>query len=138
MKSKNLTSGLRAGVCAIGVCIGPGAAAAAESRDVGRYCEVHAAAMVAEMQAQSDSPLQPEERALVRRTALKSCLAQNSPARPVNEGVEEAPRRTEVSAPSNKAKATGDVGFWGALDPILKGSTERSKGHERLRRRGRY
>ena len=94
--------------------------------------------MVAEMQAQSDSPLQPEERALVRRTALKSCLVQNSPAQPVTEGVKEVARRTDTPTPSDKVETPRDDGFWDALKSILNGSTERSKGHDRLRQRGRY
>ena len=138
MKSRIHTAWLSTWVCVIGVYIAWGTASAADSQDVGKYCEVHAAAMVAEMQAQSDSPLQPEERALVRRTAFKSCLVQNSPAQPVTEAVTEVARRTDTPTPSDKVETPRDDGFWAALKPILNGSTERSKGHDRLRRRGRY
>lgn len=138
MKSRIHTAWYSASVCVVGIYIAWGTASAAESHDFEKYCEIHAAAMVAEMQAQSDSPLQSEERALVRQTALKSCLVQNLPAQPVTEAVGELAWQTETSAPSGMVESAGDEGFWGALESILNGSTERSKGHDRLRRRGRY
>jgi hypothetical protein len=89
-----------------------------------KACEVHAAAMVAEMQAASKAPLSTEERALVRTTATKSCLTQAAePAAPVV---------------PEKAKTKAHEGSWSVFDPLLEGGTERSPGHERLRRRGRY
>jgi hypothetical protein len=138
MKSKNRMTAFYASVWTAGNCIAPGAVSAPAHEDLGKYCDAHAVAMVAEMQAQSESPLRPEEAALVRRTAHKSCLAQNAPPESASEAVEEAARKTETPAPSRKIEATRDDSFWDALAPVTKGSTDRSKGHERLRRRGRY
>ena len=138
MKSRIHTAWFSASVCVIGVYTAWGSAFADESRDIEKYCEVHAAAMVAEMQAQSESPLQSKERALVRRTALKSCLVQNAPAQPVTEAVSQAARQVKPSASSGTVETSRNDGFWSALGSILNGSTERSKGHDRLRRRGRY
>ena len=63
-----------------------------------------------------------EERALVRATARQSCLVQGA----------------EPSVPAPVAKPASAEDPKGLFKTLLKGSTQRSPGHERLRRRGRY
>lgn len=99
-------------------------------------CDVHAAAMVAEMKASAKMPMSDQEIALVRETARKSCLAQNGGAPAAAASVAPAasampaPTPTQASAPAVKAKS--DNSFFGTLGAIFSGPTERKPGNQRL------
>ncbi len=95
-----------------------------------RACDIHAAAMVAEMKASSSTVLSAAEIALVRRTAYKSCIARAEP-------IAAAPIAAPAAAPSVSASddTTPDNSLWGSFERLLKQPVERSPGHERLRKR---
>lgn len=116
-------------LCALLPLAGPVCAADIE---VERACDVHAAAMVAEMKAGSSTVLSASELALVRRTAFKSCLARADTTT--------APAATPDSASTQSAVAASedskpDESLWGSFERLLKTPVERTPGHERLRRR---
>ena len=90
-------------------------------------CDVHAAAMVAEMKASAAQPMTDQEVALVRETARKSCLAQNGGN--ASTAVTASPVHTTV-APVAQAKP--DNSFFGTLGGIFSGPTVRKPGNERL------
>jgi hypothetical protein len=105
-------------------------------------CDVHAAAMVAEMKASAKAPMSEQEIALVRETARKSCLAQNggSPtttAMPAPApAVAAAPVASQAPAPAARAKS--DDSFFGALGAIFSGPSKRKPGNERLLERSQH
>ncbi|MBK6659743.1 MAG: hypothetical protein IPG43_17040 [Proteobacteria bacterium] len=105
-------------------------------------CDVHAAAMVAEMKASAKAPMSEQEIALVRETARKSCMAQNggSPtttAMPAAApAVAAAPLASQAPAPAARAKS--DDSFFGALGAIFSGPSKRKPGNERLLERSQH
>ncbi len=107
-------------------------------------CDVHAAAMVAEMKASAKAPMSEQEIALVRETARKSCMAQNggSPtttAMPAAApAVAAAPLASPAPAPAPVAKAKSDDTFFGALGAIFSGPSKRKPGNERLLERSQH
>ena len=94
----------------------------------GTNCDVHAAAMVAEMKAGAATPMGEQEIALVRETARKSCLAQHGGNAPA--AVVAAPKPATTAAPSAQSKA--DNSFFGTLGGIFSGPTDRKPGNQRL------
>jgi len=91
-------------------------------------CDIHAAAMVAEMKAGAATPMSDQEVTLVRETARKSCLAQNGGSETA--AVVGAPRASAAAAPV--AQATHDNSFFGTLGGIFSGPTTRKPGNQRL------
>ena len=116
--------------------LGAIATAAAEATvDVAdRACRVHAAAMVAEMQAGTAEALGDNEKSLIRATAMKSCLAQTQPDAATADAASAVPQPAPGQVTPVAQGRTGG-GFW---DELLHGSSGRNAGHERLRRRGRH
>ena len=105
--------------------------------DTRKSCEVHAVVMVAEMKASAATPMNDEQVALVRATALKSCLVQSgtSPA----SAVAAAPAVVaQVSAPATAAQAKPDNSFFGTLGQIFSGPVVRKPGNERLLERSQH
>lgn len=96
-------------------------------------CDVHAAAMVAEMRASAAKPMSDADIALVRETARKSCLAQSGAtadaATSAPATVAAATRPATAAAP---AAAKSDTSFWGALNGFIGGPTTRKPGNKRL------
>ena len=113
---------------ALALCLGLCGVASADTN-----CDVHAAAMVAEMRASAAKPMSDAEIALVRETARKSCVAQGGGAAPASvapaSAVASAP--PQPAAPAAKA-AKSDDSFWGALGGFIGGSTDRKPGNVRL------
>jgi len=110
--------------------------------------------MVAEMQATRREPLSESEIALIRETALKSCMAKKGDAArpdaaavngaaPDTAGDETAP----APAPAGAAAAAGEApaaaqpekdegGFWNGVAERMKTPYQSKEGNERLKRRG--
>lgn len=99
---------------------------------VATNCDVHAAAMVAEMKAAAATPMSDQEVSLVRETARKSCLAQygGSAATVVAAQPAATPQINTAAAPAPRAKP--DNSFFGTLGTIFSGPTERKPGNQRL------
>ena len=101
---------------------------------VATNCDVHAAAMVAEMKAAAATPMSEQEVSLVRDTARKSCLAQYGASAGTAVAAQPtavvAPQATTAVAPAARAKS--DNSFFGTLGAILSGPTERKPGNQRL------
>lgn len=101
---------------------------------VATNCDVHAAAMVAEMKAAAATPMSEQEVTLVRDTARKSCLAQYGASAGTAVAAQPtavvAPQATTAVAPAARAKP--DNSFFGTLGAILSGPTERKPGNQRL------
>lgn len=98
-----------------------------------RACDVHAAAMVAEMKASSSTALSAAEIALVRRTAFKSCITRGEPTTESAVPVDDATvASSDDSAPDASAP---DSSLWGSFERLLKQPVERTPGHDRLRKR---
>ena len=99
-------------------------------------CDVHAAAMVAEMKASAKTPMSEQEITLVRDTARKSCLAQRGGAPAASSAVAPAPvvsaAPAPAPAPATASKAKADNSFFGTLGAIFSGPTERKPGNQRL------
>ena len=95
-------------------------------------CDVHAAVMVAEMKASAAQPMRDQEVALVRQTAIKSCLAQNGGGSSIaaQPAALATPQINTVAAPASHAKP--DNSFFGTLGAIFSGPTERKPGNQRL------
>ena len=117
----------------IGVCVAATGAAVAETQS-NKRCEIHAVAMVAEMKASAAKPMSDPEVALVRETAMKSCLAQaggnantNMTAQPAAVALPQATAAVAV-VPQTKT----DTSFFGTLGAILSGPTTRKPGNQRL------
>ena len=108
-----------------------GAVAATAS---GKSCAVHAAVMVAEMKASAAQPMSDQEIALVRETAMKSCLAQTSGNPNTDMTTQPAaltlPQATAAVAAAPHTKT--DTSFFGTLGAILSGPTTRKPGNQRL------
>lgn len=127
--SARLTTALGALVLAQTAC-----AAASEHE---RACDIHAAAMVAEMKASSTEPLSATEIALVRRTAFKSCVAQPG-AEAVDAAPAPVPAPTHEAAAAASAAGTGgepDKSLWSSFERLLKQDVKNTPGAQRLRRR---
>jgi hypothetical protein len=103
--------------------------------DPDQPCAAHAATMVAEMEATSTTPLSVDERELVRRTALKSCLAQTGTATGAAEPQPATATTGDVASKTAVASTTSG-GFWGFLSG-LREPRERTAGHKRLQQRSR-
>lgn len=105
-------------------------------------CDVHAAAMVAEMKASAKAPMSEQEIALVRETARKSCLAQNggSPTTTAMPAAVPADAAAPLASPASApvAKAKSDDTFFGALGAIFSGPSKRKPGNERLLERSQH
>lgn len=105
-------------------------------------CDVHAAAMVAEMKASAKAPMSEQEIALVRETARKSCLAQNGRGPTTTAMPAAAPAVAAAPlpspAPAPVAKAKSDDTFFGALGAIFSGPSKRKPGNERLLERSQH
>ena len=93
-------------------------------------CDIHAAAMVAEMKASAPAPMSDQEVALVRETARKSCLAQNGGSAQAAVVSAPAPAVKTSAAPIVQAKP--DNSFFGTLGGIFSGPTDRKPGNQRL------
>ncbi|MCC6707649.1 MAG: hypothetical protein IT492_08820 [Gammaproteobacteria bacterium] len=101
-------------------------------------CDVHAAAMVAEMRASATTPMSEQEIALVRETARKSCIAQHG-GTPTPAGMATpAPAASASVAPAPAAKAKSDNSFFGTLGAIFSGPTDRKPGNQRLLERSQH
>lgn len=105
--------------------------AAAQGAHADANCDIHAAAMVAEMKASAAQPMSDQEVTLVRETARKSCLAQSGAT--TNAPVAAAPAvvaTPQLAAPVAQAKP--DNSFFGTLGGIFSGPTVRKPGNQRL------
>lgn len=118
---------------ALGLAIVVNGSAAADP-SLSKRCDVHAVAMVAEMKAAADHPMNDQEMALVRETAMKSCLAQSgadtNPSMTTPAAVVAPP-----SAPATVAAvapATADTSFMGTLGALFSAPTTRKPGNQRL------
>lgn len=99
--------------------------------DAATNCDVHAAAMVAEMKASAATPMTDQEISLVRETARKSCLAQNGAAAPAAPMAPVAATQApKAAAPATQSKS--DNSFLGTLGAIFSGPTDRKPGNQRL------
>lgn len=116
------------------LCISVAAPLACADPSVITNCDVHAAAMVAEMQAAAATPMGEQEVILVRETARKSCLAQYGGSGGATVAAQPstvaAPQATTVAAPAARAKP--DNSFFGTVGAIFSGPTERKPGNQRL------
>ena len=103
-------------------------------------CDVHAAAMVAEMRASATTPMSEQEIALVRETARKSCIAQSggTPTPAVMAAPAPAASASIAPAPAPAAKAKSDNSFFGTLGAIFSGPTDRKPGNQRLLERSQH
>lgn len=101
---------------------------------VATHCDVHAAAMVAEMKAAAATPMGAQQVSLVRETARKSCLAQYGGSAGTAVAAQPtpiaAPQATTTAAPAARAKP--DNSFFGTLGAVFSGPTERKPGNQRL------
>lgn len=114
------------------LCLIVAAQPAFADASVATNCDVHAAAMVAEMKAAAATPMGAQEVSLVRETARKSCLAQygGSAGTAVAAQPTAAP---QVSTPvAATARAKPDNSFFGTLGAVFSGPTERKPGNQRL------
>lgn len=105
-----------------------------------KQCDVHAVAMVAEMKATTTHPMSEQEVALVRETAMKSCLAQlganpNSVTSTPSAVVAAGPAPASVVAVT---APTSDSSFFGTLGALLGGSSPRKPGNQRLLERSQH
>jgi len=96
-----------------------------------RQCGAHAAAMVAEMKAASETALGADELSLVRRTAFKSCMAQFG----AGAAVAPAAAADERVAGAADAAEPEPEGTWDSLKRLLDTDAEKTAGHRRLQRR---
>lgn len=113
--------------------------AAVADADTRKSCEVHAVVMVAEMKASAATPMNDEQVALVRATALKSCLVQSGAGTSPASAVAAAPAVVaQVSAPATAAQAKPDNSFFGTLGQIFSGPVVRKPGNERLLERSQH
>ena len=113
--------------------------AAVADADTRKSCEVHAVVMVAEMKASAATPMNDDQVALVRATALKSCLVQSGAGTSPASAVAAAPAVVaQVSAPATAAQAKPDNSFFGTLGQIFSGPVVRKPGNERLLERSQH
>ena len=105
-----------------------GAVAATAS---GKSCAVHAAVMVAEMKASAAQPMSDQEIALVRETAMKSCLTQSGGNANTDMTTQPAALVTPQATAAVPHTKT-DTSFFGTLGAILSGPTTRKPGNQRL------
>ena len=114
------------------LCLIVAAQLACADASVATNCDVHAAAMVAQMKAAAATPMGAQEVSLVRETARKSCLAQygGSAGTAVADQPTAGPQISTAAAPTSGAKS--DNSFFGTLGAIFSGPTERKPGNQRL------
>lgn len=116
------------------LCVVFAAPLAIAEPSVATNCDVHAAAMVAEMKAAAATPMGAQELSLVRETARKSCLAQYGGTAATAVAAQSspvvAPQASTTAAPTAHAKS--DNSFFGTLGAIFSGPTTRKPGNQRL------
>ena len=116
------------------LCLIVAAPLAVADPSVATNCDVHAAAMVAEMKAAATTPMGAQEVSLVRETARKSCLTQHGAsvgtAVAAQPTLIAAPQATTPAAPAARAKSDNSV--FGTLGAIFSGPTTRKPGNQRL------
>ena len=86
--------------------------------------------MVAEMKASAAKPMSDPEVALVRETAMKSCLAQAGGN--ANTNMTAQPAAVALPQATAVAQTKTDTSFFGTLGAILSGPTTRKPGNQRL------
>jgi len=108
-------------------------------------CEAHAAAVVADLESESGEPLSESEAALVRASALRSCLSLTAEGAAATSASGDSPEAAAgeqdtgegVESSSDGDDSSGGKSRRGPLGWLFGGDYEEKPGNKRLERRGR-